>query len=97
MRTLVLAVLVGSAVLALPQAARAQWIAPEQALLNRVPAQLYIVATTTASITDDPVDGERALLNTSHFTVTASSNQPLIIADAHSVDGVRALLNRASS
>jgi hypothetical protein len=91
--------LVGGAAVALPAAARAQSIAPERALLNRVVAVQSVAAPATAIPvpTETPIDGERALLSHSQAAALARSNEPVTIADASRVDGVRALLNRASS
>ena len=102
-RALLLAALVGGAAVSRPTAARAQSIAPERALRNRVDAVPSMAgpATATAVVSDDPVDGERALLNHSDAALSARSRQPFTaqieVADAPSVDGVKALLNRASS
>ena len=100
-RALLLAALVCGAVLALPQAARAQSIAPERALLNRGDAAPVAAAPVTTASSDELVNGEQALLSHSHTAIPGRSTPAVIVqpevADAVRVDGVKALLNRASS
>jgi|SRR5690349_13622463 hypothetical protein len=100
-RALLLAALVGAAAVALPTAARAQSIAPERALLNRGAATPIAAAPVTPESSDELVSGEQALLSHSH-TARSGGSTPVVIvqpevADAVRVDGVKALLNRATS
>ena len=100
-RALLLAALVGGAAVALPTAARAQSIAPERALLNRGAATPIAGAPVTPESSDELVSGEQALLSHSHTAISGRSTPAVIVqpevADAVRVDGVKALLNRASS
>lgn len=93
-RAVVLAGIVG--VLALPNAAQAQSVTPERALLNQIPATAW--ATTTAVTQGPVIDGERALLNRFQtITVTPVGSVDAVITESASVDGAKALLNRSSS
>lgn len=79
--------------LSLPSTVHAQSVTPERALLNQPAAASW--GTTVAVIQPAVIDGERALLN-HHQTITLNPVAP-VIADAPSVDGAKALLNRSSS
>jgi len=70
-RKLLLAALVGGSSVAVPAAARAQSISPEQALLGRVEAVPAAARTEAASarFENPATDGERALLGKSQKTV----------------------------
>jgi len=79
----------------LPGTALAQSVTPERALLNRSAATSWSPATTDTQ----PVfiDGDRALLNRFQKIVpTPVMSAEPVVASA-SIDGVKALLNRASS
>jgi hypothetical protein len=98
---LLVGALVGGAAVALPRAARAQSIAPERALLNRGDATPVAAAPATTESSDELVNGEQALLSHSHAAIPGLSTPAVIVqpevADAVRVDGVKALLNQASS
>jgi hypothetical protein len=85
-----------AAALSLPSTAQAQ--TPERALLNQWPAvsvTAFARFQAPAAVQSAVIDGEQALLNR-HQTIIRNPVEP-VIADAQSVDGVKALLNRSSS
>jgi hypothetical protein len=79
----------------LPSKARAQSVTPERALLNRSATTSWSPTTTVTQ--PDFIDGERALLNRFQTIVRTPVMSAEPVVDGASIDGVKALLNRASS